>query len=281
MGPTASTSVACAALFVLAGLAPSAAAQVNAEVLRPDRLSEGFGAQLEASFALARGNVELLDLGGAATVRYQTLHPPAGDPNAPPDPEAPPPFVAQQAFVTANARVAESAGEVVVDEGFAHARWTAMWLPRVGSEVFAQYQYNEFQRLLDRAVTGTGVRVDAVHARELMLWGGSGYMFEYNRIDVLPGATDDPETYEHRWTNYLALSLAPAGDALTVRNIVYFQPRFDAFDDFRLLDELELMANVGETFSLGTSLTLFHDSAPPTAVQRTDLRLASKVRVSL
>ncbi len=255
----------------------ASAAQVNTEILRPAREREGFSADLDASLSLSRGNVEELDLGGMLKAQYQTLYP------LPPAPEhepAPVPFVRQQAFVVANGRRAEQSGNTFVDEAFAHARWTGMWHPRVGSELFVQGQLNRFQRLLARSLVGAGVRVDIVHSPALRLWGGSGYMFEHDHVDVQAGASDAAETYEHRWTSYLASRLELWGGPLLLQNTLYVQPRFDALSDFRLLEELQLLAKVTQVLSLGTKLSVLHDSAPPTGVKQTDLRLSSTLHLS-
>lgn len=106
-------------------------------------------------------------------------------------------------------------------------------------------------------------------------------MFEYDRIDVQVGAPDAPETFEHRWTSYLTMRLAVLENQLLFQNTVYYQPRFDAFEDFRFLEELEVMSRVGEAFLLGVTLDVLYDSAPPTSVSNTDLRVVSALRVSL
>lgn len=267
------------ALLGLLALTPSLARAnpVNAEVLRPNPFREGWSGGLDGSFALSRGNIELLDVGGGARVQFQTLHPQATQ-AADVAPRVP--FIHQRVFLTGSGRFAERAGAPFINQAFVHLRWTGMWHERVGSDVFAQYQFNEFQRLRGRAVTGVGARFEIVHEPVFMLWAGSGYMFEYDRIDVLPGASDAPEAFEHRWTNYLTMRLAVFEGQLLLQNTVYYQPRFDAFADFRLLEEFEALAKVTEVFGLGATLSVLHDSAPPTAVRDTDLRLMSTVRLS-
>ena len=250
---------------------------VNAEVLRPNPFREGWSGGVDGSFALSRGNIELLDVGGGARVQYQTLHP---QPARPEGTAAGVRFIRQRVFLTGSGRFAERADAPFINQAFVHLRWTGMWHERVGSDVFAQYQFNEFQRLRGRAVTGLGARFETAHAPNFMLWAGSGYMFEYDRIDVLAGASDPPELFEHRWTNYLTMRLALFEGQLLLQNTLYYQPRFDAFTDFRLLEELEVLAKVTEVFGLGTTLSVLHDSAPPTGVRDTDLRLMSTVRLS-
>ncbi len=271
---TRSLVVALAAALTAA---PANATPVNAEVLRPNPFRAGWSGGLDGSFALSRGNIELLDLGGGARVQFQTLHP---QPAATRGAAATVPFVYQRVFLSGQGRFADRAGTPFINQTFAHLRWTAMWHPRVGSDVFAQFQSNEFQRLRGRALVGFGARFEIVHEPVFMLWAGTGYMFEYNRIDVLPGATDAPESFEHRWTNYLTMRLAVLNGQLLMQNTLYVQPRFDAVTDLRLLEEFEALAKVTDVFAFGTTVSLFFDSAPPTGVRDTDLRLLTTVRLS-
>lgn len=280
---TASRAVlALAAPVILLG-AP-AFAQVNAEALRPGPPRAGWSGGLDLSFALASGNISLLDVGGGGRVQYQTLYPteplPAGE--TPPQPaDLPPPFIAQRALLVGSARFAENGGNRFINQAFVHARWTAMWHRRIGSDVFAQYQENEFLRLQARAVAGVGFRVDIVHAARFQAWGGAAYMFEYDRIRVAPGAPDAPESWDHRLTSYLSLRLPLFGGALVAQNTLYVQPRFDAFSDLRLLDELEALVKVTDMLSIAATLGVLHDTEPPTAVKNTDVRLYTTVRLSL
>ena len=282
-------SLALTALALGLALSPERAlAQVNAESLRPNPLREGLAGGIEASLALSRGNIELFDIGGAGRIQYQSLHPPpVVDPsNVTEESDGPPaapvlPFVAHRVFLSASGRFSELAGRAFVSQAFVHARWTGMWHERVGSDVFAQLQLNAFLRLEMRAVGGVGVRLEAIHEPVFMLWGGTGYMLEHDRISVVEGAPDAPETLEHRWTSYVTMRLAVLEGQLLFQNSVYCQPRFDALQDFRFLEELEVMSRVGEVFMLGATLTVLYDSAPPTGVSDTDLRLVTALRLVL
>lgn len=258
--------------------ASHAAAQANAEVLRPNPLREGWSGGADASLALLRGNVELLDVGGAGRIEIQTLH---RTPAAPEDGPPPLPFVAHRVFLTASGRWAARAGAPFLNQAFAHARWTSMWHERVGSDLFAQVQHNEFQRLNLRVVAGLGLRVDIVHEPTFMAWAGSGYMFEHDRVSVQPGAPDAPETFDHRWTSYLTLRLAVLENQLLVQNTLYCQPRFDELGDVRVLEELEVLSRVGTQFLFGATFAVLYDSQPPTAVAPADLRLVSMLRLDL
>ncbi len=252
-------------------------AQVNAEALRPAPLRAGWQGAIDASFALSRGNIEVVDVGGAARLLYQSLFPQSEAEKAAKALS----WVHHRAVLTASGRFATRAGDPFVSQGFVHARWNGMWHPRVGTDLFAQYQFNEFLRLQARFVGGAGGRFELVHSEPLMLWAGAAYMLEYERIDVEEGAPDSPEVLAHRLTSYLTARVVAFGGRLLVQNTTYVQPRFDVPSDVRVLEELEVQAKVTDAFSLGVAASLLHDSQPPTGVRDTDLRLATTARLSL
>lgn len=266
-----SSAVGAALLIGLTLLARSGEANpVNTEALRPNGLKAGFSGNIEGNFSLSKGNVDLLDIGGAARLQYQTLYPQADEQD-----KETPRQVYQQTFIQTSAQLAQSNNEDIVNQAFVHTRWTGMWRPRLGSEVFLQYQFNEFLRLKVRALAGAGVRADLIHTKPLMFWIGSGYMLEFTELTSIPTSTDPPNTLEHRWTNYINLRLALLKDRLFVQNTIYAQPRFDKFSDIRILEDFGILAQVSESFGIGTKLTVLHDSAPPQGVEKTDLRLVS------
>ncbi|CAN5777043.1 hypothetical protein BH09MYX1_BH09MYX1_44020 [soil metagenome] len=249
-------------------------AQVNAEALRANSLSPGWSGGVDLSLALSRGNIELFDPGGAGRIQYQTIHPRSAI--AP----GPLPWIYQRTFITTSGRFAERTGVPQVSQGFLFGRWTALWHPRVGHDMFVQYQFNEFLRLRRRSVFGAGVRVEIVHHPMVLLAAGTGAMLEYERIDVAPGANDAPTSIAVRSASYVTVRLSLFKSTLFVQNTLFVQPRFDQPDDIRVLDELELLAKVSDFLALGTTLSTLYDSAPPTGVVTTDLRLASTVRLT-
>jgi putative salt-induced outer membrane protein YdiY len=271
--------VAAASLLALATLAsPRAAnAQVNIDALRPEALRDGWQGSVEASFALSRGNIELVDVGGSARAVYQSLYAQSEAEKAAKALS----WVHHSAVLSVSGRFATRSGEAFVSQGLAYARWNAMWHRRVGTDLFAQYQFNEFLRLKGRVMGGAGGRFELVHTEPLLLWAGAAYLLEYERIDVDPGAVDPPETITHRLTAYLAARVATFGGRLLAQNVVYVQPRIDAPNDLRVLDELEVQAKATDAFSLGITASLLHDSEPPVGVRDTDLRLLTTARLSL
>ena len=272
-------ALACTALACV-GLASSsqARAQVNTEALRPKLMEPGVSGNADLSVGVAKGNVDYLDVGGGLRVQLQTLRPPRADGGLP--------FAAQRVFVAANARYAERTrlgeerSEAFVNQLLVHARWTAMWRERFGTELFAQVQTNEFFRLRVRTLGGTGLRFELVHEEPVQVWAGTGTMLEYNRIDVAPGAADPPTELVNRSTSYVGVRTALRGKTLLFQLVGYVQPAWIRPEDLRALVELETLAKLTDTFSLGNTLSVLHDSQPPTAVRPTDLRLTMTLKLT-
>lgn len=252
-----------------------ARAQVNTDPLRagpPPR--EGLSGSLDVSITRLGGNVDLLDLGLGGrmqTTTYFALRPVDS-------PEAP--YVRDLVLLMGNIRNAARAGDTYLNQGLLHARFMRMWHRRVGSTLFLQHQFNEFQRLRVRSIWGASVSLQVVHLPRFNLTYGTGYMFEYNRIAVFPGADDPPQTFEHRWSNFLGARLTAMDGRLQAQSATYFQPRFDRISDIRFLEELELMVKANDMLAIGATLGVLVDTAPPTGVQPTDTRIASNVRFS-
>jgi hypothetical protein len=69
-------------------------------------------------------------------------------------------------------------------------------------------------------------------------------------------------------------------EALALTNVAYFQPRWDRPSDYRVLEELELQADVNDYLALISSVVFRYDSDPPSTVVRYDLNLKLGVRLT-
>jgi hypothetical protein len=251
--------VSAVAVWLHVALGAIAHAQVNTETLRLGEPAEGLHGDLKADLALKRGNTELFQLGTSGRTFYQAgVHTP---------------------LLFARGEIGTQSDERFAENGFVHARWTAMWHPRVGSELFGQIQYDAFIDLKFRALVGAGPRFMVVDAAWIELYLGTGYMLEH---EVLSIPADDPHprsTLHHRSTSYASLKLALA-ETVALTNVAYLQPRWDRPSDYRVLEELELQAGVGDFVALVSSLVFRYDSDPPSTVVRYDLSLKLGVRLT-
>lgn len=266
------THVGLIAFVAIMFITPLAAAQTaNAEAMARERA--GFSFTLGGALLVERGNVRTTNIGGSAHTQFQTLY---DDPD--PDDDVPP-FMRQRVFVNGSGAYERSEGIDIVSESFAHARWTAMWFKRLGTELFAQHQYAKFERLQARVLGGVGLRAVPIHHDMLKVAVGTGYMLEFERLIELEGSILPRESVAHRWTSFLNMQWSIIEGRLTLSNVVYVQPRLDDFSDFRVLEEVALDVAVTDVFSFGTALRVAHNSEPPEEVVATDLELSQTIKL--
>lgn len=269
----------CLLGLVLPGLALGS--PINAEKLLDDPHGGGWSGSLQSSFALSRGNIDRLDFSAGGGIQYWTLHPAGAGYRGGRAPVGALPFFKDRWVLVANGAFVRFSLREVVNYGFAHMRYTRMWLPRLGSDVFAQAQYNELMLLRNRSLAGLGMRVDPVNRRVLQIWAGSGYMAERERNDTIPGDPHPARVVNHRWTSYGVVQLRLANAAIVARNTLYAQPRIDDFGDFRILESVQLEARATPVLAFGVEFEAQYDSRPPLTVQRTDLHVGSYLRVGV
>lgn len=271
---------ASVAVALMAAPREAASSPVNDENLRLDTTNEGWMGSLDSRASGSRGNIDRLDVGYGAGAQWRTHHPPGVGFGRYPVAPGSSPFFRDRWLFTLDGGLVRIAGNTFLNRGFAHTRYTRMWLPRLGSDVFLQGQYDQITRLKLRVVGGVGARVDLVHRRVPQLWLGTGYMPEYEVNDTLEGDPHPAHVLNHRWTNYAVgqLRLFP-GHELVIRETTYLQPRFDRPADLRVLQHVQLEARVSPRLAIGTEGLLLYDHAPPAAVQPLDIRGSGYVRL--
>lgn len=241
----------------------SAFAQVNAEGFRSTFTDEGVYFQVDGSVGWRRGNVDYLDLSSTINLGYnRDIHTP---------------------LLTFTASYSDWNDEPYLSLAFAHARWTAQWHDHVASEVFSQAQYNAFLFLRVRALGGAGARFTLFESKAFKMHVATGYLIEREIFQRSQIPDDEPHpiaTTNHRMANYLSFTIR-ADEMLSFTNVIYVQPRFDDFSDYRVLEEaaLNLTHSSGLTLSFGVSMRF--DSDPPTVLERLDVTLMSKLGIHL
>jgi hypothetical protein len=236
----------------------AAAAQVNVERLRALDAEPGFSGGVAAGLSLKRGNVDFLEVTGTLWSRYHwDLHTLLGH---------------------SRAGFGEQGDERFASNAFVHARWTAMWLERIGSELFAQAEYDQFVRLQRRLLWGLGPRFVVHDGEHVDVALGTAYMLEYERLDIPAGDPHPQRTLYQRSSTYGSVRVA-INDVLMVVNTLYVQPRIVRVADTRVLEELELSFAIAERIKWTTSARLRFDSDPPSQVENTDLDIKNGLEV--
>lgn len=146
------------------------------------------------------------------------------------------------------------------DKSFVHARWVHQLDVKLSSEAFAQYQDDEFTRLLSRYLTGGGIRYRLFNqpkVKSLAVGAGAFYVFENEDLETFERKQDylrfnSYASYKHQFNEHVGL-VATA----------YFQPRASEFSDYNLLLNASLISKLTEQLQLKVALKITHDSKPP------------------
>ncbi len=264
-----------AGLFVLAVVSLSPAlgvAQVNTEKLRSWE-TDGFNGSLDFSLTHRSGNVSLLLAGTSVRAQWARLKPKTSTASAD--------RLEDLVYFIGDLSIGIRTGERFKNAGFGHLRWTHMWSSFVGSELYGQVQYNEFIRLQRRLLGGLGARLELLEGEKGEVVIGTGYMLEFEQNDVPLDGPDEKRVLAHRWTSYLSLKGYLKHPNVTVVETIYAQPRLTDFGDYRILNEAELSVAVTDNLSLVAGLYLRYDSQPVAEVERLDLTIMNKLRLTL
>lgn len=264
--------------FALVGLSSSALAQINTEAMLTDGRSDPWSVYADFSLSLKRGNADSArsTIGGGA--RRMTLF---QDSSLPVGGE---PWFRDRIMFSASWSLEQAKRERLDHVAFVHARWTRMWIPRVGSELFAQGNYAEFQKVNRRLLLGGGIRAVVFNDALAQFWFGSGIFAEEEDFDL--SGVVNPDAYPSnrlnaRWSSYLTLKVNAFDQKISFINTLYVQPTLADFGDIRVLYEGRVTARVYKAVALSFSSNINYDSTPVPGIRNTDIRFGGALQFRL
>jgi hypothetical protein len=232
---------------------------VNVEPIRQRVAEEGFGVRIDGSMTGFAGNTEGLVLGSGLLVGSR---------------EAP-----HLAFLNAAGDYARFGGEAQVQKSFAHARYNLQFLPWLWGELFGQVETDKFRQITLRTLAGTGPRFALLQEVHGDVFLGTAYMLEYTEID---DAAEDAgaQGLAHRSSSYLSMILR-AEERVTLNNVIYFQPRWDDFSDYRILNVTGLGFTISKRLETRIDVTARYESVHAEAVKPFDLQVKNSIALTL
>lgn len=189
-------------------------------------------------------------------------------------------------YFSASGTLAMKDDERFINSYFGHLRYRIRIWKMTMAEAFVQGEYNEFRRILTRTPCGIGPRIEHAFGENSLfqLAFGTSYMFEFVYLSKGTDEHDVPYTdslateHNHRWNNYLAFKVNL--DFMSIGATIYAQPLLEDFSDITLLLESDVTFKVTDSFRIGLSYTLFHDTRPPEGVVRQDTALNAVLKLS-
>jgi hypothetical protein len=108
-------------------------------------------------------------------------------------------------------------------------------------------------------------------------------MLDYEKLNDEAGllaSIKGPHWFAQRWSNYLSLGLR-VGSRVRFAEALYVQPRFNAFSDYRFLNDASLSVDIDKRFSAKISCQAHYNSAPPSRVGPTDVETLTSLVLTL
>lgn len=232
--------------------------QINTERLRAVDV-DGVQAKLGGTLALQSGNVDLFEVGAHARVDARRMP--------------------HYAFVTGELQYGVKDDAPFRDRTFGHLRYNYYLSSWLVAEAFTQLERDGFSRLQLRTLAGAGLRVQYLDTEAVAIFQGTTPMYEHETLEASAVDRHPATTSTVRWSNYLNVRLH-LSDTAHLGSTAYVQPRLDAFDDLRVLQQVTLGVNVTEHIRLRAEFNLRYDSRPPDTVESLDLTLRNGLTVS-
>lgn len=234
-------------------------AQINTEKYRPQQDSTGFSWQSEVGFKLQKGNVDFQELSIENLAAW--LYP------------------SNKILFIISGDLGWEDGKRFSNEMLAHLRNVYNLSKAWQAEFFVQTDYNKSRLLDQRFVIGSGLRFRAMGIKKEGLWLGSAVMFEQEDYDLPAQAKHPQSTKTWRLSSYMSF-ITNLKEYIAFNGVVYFQPAFKNFDDFKLVAESGLIVKVSAHFSLTTVFKYRFDQKPPDNIKKNDFLTESGLRFS-
>ncbi|MFO1370213.1 MAG: DUF481 domain-containing protein [Marinagarivorans sp.] len=142
---------------------------------------------------------------------------------------------------------------------FAHLRWTNLLSEKLATEVFTQWESEEFDYLKSRKLAGAGLRYYVGYKPDAYLCALGLGAFKEREVNDLITYIDEQNMW--RMNAYYSLKLQ-INNQLSLVNTIYAQPNLDDFSDYRILFDLTLSSKITDHLAINLAYRLRHDSQP-------------------
>ena len=209
---------------------------VNIESLRSFVDTSGFHGVENLNIDYKRNTRELLTVKNNLTLKYQKKG---------------------HTLLFLNTLDVQLANKVVLEQtSFFHLRYNYRQNKTLSYEIFAQYQRNVPLRIEPRILMGLGPRISLVSEKKLISNLGLIVMMEYD-----DESGNDIIHRDVRFSGYLSLGY-DSGKNFSWMNFLYYQPRMDYLNDYRVSLESQLKLTIIKNLGFVTTLNFKYDSFP-------------------
>ncbi len=124
-------------------------------------------------------------------------------------------------------------------------------------ELFGQLQSNRITGIKQRWLAGTGPRFKLLGSKTVALYAATAAMYEYEEEQTVPIIYHR----DLRSSSYISFDYKFSKNAELI-STVFYQPLFNNFADFRILNEIGVKFKFVKHFSFSTKWYYLYDSRP-------------------
>ncbi|MDC1311196.1 DUF481 domain-containing protein [Burkholderiales bacterium] len=157
----------------------------------------------------------------------------------------------------------ETSGDRSADEQIIHIRHTRILAKGSDWEVFSQWQQNEFTRLEERTLLGSGIRLGFGDDVDSRLYLGLGAFYESTR-------NEDESDREMGRSNIYVSHRKKTSKDISLITTAYLQNKLDDPNDQRAIGSFSMSIPATNNLDFTVSLNVEHDSRSPIGVEKTD-----------
>ena len=242
-------------LLILILLLPNISfGQVNIESIRNNNKEKPFWGEVKGGLEMQRGNVDITSFDINFLIHFKKKK--------------------HHVFLQEKSAQGQQSDKKFKNNSFVHFRWTWMKWNILGTELFTQFQQDEFKSLKIRQLNGGGLRAELIKKEDISLSLGSGVMLDHEVV------LDKQTSTLWRSTSYLTfLKSFDEKKKNLILLTLYYQPLLSNHKDYRINLEANVRTILITSLSLfiENSINFMYDTKPPEDILTNDLVVKSNL----
>ncbi|WP_166643309.1 DUF481 domain-containing protein [Gelidibacter sediminis] len=165
----------------------------------------------------------------------------------------------------------KAAGESFVNKGTQHLRYNHRVTETIKMEAFIQAQYDAISEIDFRGLIGAGPRFKLSSNDNYRFYLGTLIMYEIEQASAIESNAIHRNV---RGSTYFSFSMYPT-ESLGIISTSYYQPRLDAFKDYRLSSTTSILLKIWENLAFKTTFTYNFDAYPVVTIPKAQYELTN------
>jgi hypothetical protein len=162
-------------------------------------------------------------------------------------------------------------GSSFVNKGTQHFRYNRKLSEKIKMEAFLQAQYDAISEIDFRGLVGLGPRFKLYANDNYRFYLGTLIMYEYEKASNI---VENRVQKDIRGSVYFSCSLYPT-NYLSIISTSYYQPKLNAFKDYRLSTETSVLFKIMETLAFKTTFIYNFDAFPVVTIPKAQYELTN------